>query len=57
MAGVGIIPTHCILQELSDGLLHEWKSRKDVVASSPIHLARRAELAMEMLIRSKSELG
>jgi len=62
-AGMGIIPTHCVDEELRSGRLFEWKSSKPVQVMSPIYIARRigetlpkrVELIMDMLKKAKDQ--
>ena len=64
-AGVAIIPTHCVIQELENKTLFEWKSAKSIVASNPVYFARRVgekspkrvELVVNMLKEAKATLG
>jgi len=65
-AGVAILPSHCVAKELQTGKLKEWHpQKKGAIASSPIHIAKRlgdhlpkrSLLILEMLKKSKLELG
>jgi len=64
-AGVGVIPTHCVAEELKLGHLKEWKSSKVNIVSSPVYIAKRigeilpkrVEIVLEMLQKSKAEVG
>ncbi|MEK6706318.1 MAG: LysR family transcriptional regulator [Bdellovibrionota bacterium] len=64
-AGAGIIPTHCIQDELDSGRLLEWKSGKVASVSNPVYIARRigeklpkrVETVIEMLRKSKADTG
>ncbi len=60
-AGVAIIPTHCLMNELESTALVEWKP-KEAKAASPVYIARRvgeklphrAELVIDLLKKSKA---
>ena len=64
-AGVAIIPTHCVMNELAKKTLFEWKSSKTATASHPVYLAKRGgekspkrvELVLNMLKEAKAALG
>jgi DNA-binding transcriptional LysR family regulator len=64
-AGVGVVPTQCVMQDLESQRLHEWKHSKTTQATNPVYIARRigeklpkrVELVMEMLKQAKAELG
>lgn len=61
-AGVGVVPTHCVSQELERRELLEWRTAKSGAVSNPVYIARRlgeappkrVEMVMEMLLRSKA---
>ncbi|OFZ83117.1 MAG: hypothetical protein A2583_12830 [Bdellovibrionales bacterium RIFOXYD1_FULL_53_11] len=62
-AGVGIIPSHCVANDLVTGKLYEWKPSRTMIASSPVFIAKRigerlpkrVEIIIEMLRLSKHE--
>ena len=64
-AGVAVIPTHCVSDELSDGRLFAYPQTKEKGPTNSIHivrrggekLSRRAELVLDMLRAAKRELG
>ena len=66
-AGVAIIPTHCVMDELKAKKLFEWsvQKEKDVSASNPVYIAkrtgeklpRRCQVVLELLLKAKAELG
>ena len=64
-AGIAIIPTHCVMTELENRVLYEWKPTKNIVAVNPIYFAKRigekypkrVELVINMLKEAKAALS
>jgi DNA-binding transcriptional LysR family regulator len=64
-AGIAIIPTHCVSEELDQGTLYAYNASKGKEALQPIYLARRlgeqlpkrVQLVMDMLREAKVRLG
>lgn len=64
-AGVAVIPTHCVFEELKTKALLEWKPSKTVLATNPVYFAKRigekqpkrVELVVNMLKQAKADLG
>lgn len=64
-AGVAIIPTHCVHQELEERRLREYRPGKTFEASNPVHVARRTgekfprrvQLVLDLLKKAKQEIG
>ena len=64
-AGIAIIPTHCVLNEIESGALSIFNESKGRDAKRPVYLTKRlnekvphrVELVMEMLRTAKADLG
>ena len=64
-AGIVVIPTHCVFDDIDSEKLHVFNASKGKSATRPIYLARRlgeklprrVELVMEMLKSAKISLG